>query len=106
PVVVVKRPPVLQTLANTKLINGRDVIKFNGSKALSSLKLEATKGRTQIAQVKIKFANGQSQIVYPNKVLTGSDCIDIDLTGNVRNVTGITVLGSANLRSSFEILGA
>ena len=74
--------------------------------APSSIKLEAIKGRTQVSEVKIKFANGQAQMVYPNKLLTGSACIDIDLDGNVRNVTGITVFGNANMRSSFEILGA
>jgi len=43
------------------------MVKFAGSKALSSIKLEAPK---------------------------------------VRNVTGITVLGGANMQSSVEILGA
>ncbi len=100
------RPPIMQTLATTKLMYGKDTIRFAGSKALHSIKLEATKGRTQVSEVKIKFANGQSQIVYPNKLLTGSACIDIDLDGNVRNVTGITVFGNANLRASFAILGA
>jgi hypothetical protein len=100
------RPPILMTLATTKLVNGRDTIRFAGAKSLSAIKLEATRGRTQVSEVKIKFANGQSQIVYPNKLLTGTSCIDIDLQGNVRNVTGITVFGSANMRSSFEVLGA
>jgi hypothetical protein len=100
------RAPALHTLATTKLVNGKDVIRFGGSLPLRTIKLEATKGRTQISQVKIRFANGQSQIVYPNKQLWGQSSIDIDLDGNVRNVTGITVYGNANMRSSFEILGA
>jgi hypothetical protein len=99
------RAPALRSLATTKLVNGKDVIRFGGSLPLRSIKLEATRGRTQISQVKIRFANGESQIVYPNKQLSGRSSIDIDLDGNVRNVTGITIWGNANMRSSFEILG-
>jgi hypothetical protein len=101
-------PPILQTLAaSTKLSNGKDVIRFRPTMALSTIKLQANTGKTQVSQVAIKFANGQTQMVYPNKTLQGTQsCIDIDLNGNVRNVTSIVVYGRSNFRASFQVLGA
>jgi hypothetical protein len=101
-------PPIFMTLASTaKLSNGKDVIKFRPTMALSTIKLQASSGKTQVSEVAIKFANGQTQLVYPNKTLQGSSsCIDIDLNGNVRNVTSIVVYGRSNFRASFQVLGA
>lgn len=102
-------PPIFQTLAAWTQIsrNGKDVIRFRATKPLSAIKLQANNGKTQVSQVAIRFANGQTQIVYPNKTLQGSSsCIDIDLDGNVRNVTSIVVYGRGNFRSSFQVLGA
>jgi hypothetical protein len=102
-------PPIFQTLvASTQISrNGKDVIRFRATKPLSTIKLQATSGKTQVSQVAIKFANGQTQLVYPNKTLQGMEsCIDIDLNGNVRNVTSIVVYGRGNFRSSFQVLGA
>ena len=102
PVVVA---PQLHVIANTKLTNGADKI-WMRTQALSTIKLEAIKGRTDVTQVAIKFANGRTQIVRENKMLTQSSCIDIDLAGNVRNVTGITIFGQGGARSQFQVLGA
>ena len=102
-------PPIFQTLAASTKISqyGKDVIRFRPTMALSTIKLQANTGRTQVSQVAIKFANGQTQIVYPNKTLQGTQsCIDIDLDGNVRNVTSIVVYGRSNFRGSFQVLGA
>ena len=97
--------PQLHVIANTKLTNGADKI-WMRTQALSTIKLQATKGRTNVTQVAIKFANGRTQIVQENKMLTQSSCIDIDLQGNVRNVTGITIYGQGGARSQFQVLGA
>lgn len=97
--------PQLHVIANTKLTNGADRI-WMRTQALSTIKLQAIKGRTNVTQVAIKFANGRTQIVQENKMLTQSSCIDIDLAGNVRNVTGITIFGQGGARSQFQVLGA
>ena len=97
--------PQLHVIANTKLTNGADKI-WMRTQALSTIKLQAIKGRTNVTQVAIKFANGRTQIVQENKMLTQSSCIDIDLQGNVRNVTGITIFGQGGARSQFQVLGA
>ena len=97
--------PQLHVIANTKLTNGADKI-WMRTQALSTIKLQATKGRTNVTQVAIKFANGRTQLVQENKMLTQSSCIDIDLAGNVRNVTGITIFGQGGARSQFQVLGA
>ena len=102
PVVVA---PQLHVIANTKLTNGADRI-WMRTQALSTIKLQAIKGRTNVTQVAIQFANGRTQIVQENKMLTQSSCIDIDLAGNVRNVTGITIFGQGGARSQFQVLGA
>ncbi|HET9989513.1 MAG TPA: hypothetical protein VFQ65_13370, partial [Kofleriaceae bacterium] len=87
PVVVA---PQLHVIANAKLTNGKDRI-WMRTQPLSTIKLQAIKGRTNITEVAIKFANGRTQIIQENKMLTQSSCIDIDLNGHVRNVTGITI---------------
>jgi len=97
--------PRLHVIANTKLTSGADRI-WMRTQALSTIKLQAIKGRTNVTQVAIKFANGRTQIVQENKMLTQSSCIDIDLAGNVRNVTGITIFGQGGARSQFQVLGA
>jgi hypothetical protein len=97
--------PQLHVIANTKLTNGKDKI-WMRTQALSTIKLQAIKGRTNVTEVAIKFANGRTQIVQENKMLTQSSCIDIDLAGNVRNVTGITIFGQGGARSQFQVLGA
>jgi hypothetical protein len=97
--------PQLHVIANTKLTNGADRI-WMRTQALHTIKLEAIKGRTDVTEVAIKFANGRTRLVQENKMLTQSSCIDIDLAGNVRNVTGITIFGQGGARSQFQVLGA
>ena len=102
PVVVA---PQLHVIANAKLTNGKDRI-WMRTQPLSTIKLQAIKGRTNITEVAIKFANGRTQFIQENKMLTQSSCIDIDLDGHVRNVTGITIFGQGGARSQFQVLGA
>ena len=102
---VIVQAPQLHVIANAKIINGKDKI-WMPKQALHTIKLQGIKGRTDVTQVAIKFANGRTQFVQEGKQLTGNSCIDIDLNGNVRNVTGITIFGSGSARSQFEVLGA
>jgi hypothetical protein len=108
PAPVIIRQPILRTLANdTKLSRwGTDKLTFARPMKLQSIKLQGETGRTTVTQVAIKFANGRTQMVQENKLLTKDGCIDIDLAGNVRNVTGIVIYGQGGLRSSFDVMGA
>jgi hypothetical protein len=112
PVVIAKppivfRPPMQRTLANDTKINwsGRDTLTFARPLALQSIKLQGETGRTTVSQVAIKFANGRTQLVQENKLLLKDGCIDIDLNGNVRNVTGIVIYGKSGARASFDVTG-
>jgi hypothetical protein len=111
--IVVSRPlpgrdPFLRTLADDTKINrsGMDFIRFARPMKLRTIKLQGQTGRTSVSTIAIKFANGRQQIINENKLLTKDGCIDIDLNGNVRNVTGIVIYGSGGMRSSFDVLGA
>ena len=106
--VVIKHPPILRTLADDTKINrtGRDVLTFARPMKLQTIKLQGETGKTSVSQVAIKFANGRQQIVQENKLLTKNGCIDIDLNGNVRTVTGIVIYGSSGARASFDVMGA
>lgn len=101
------RPPMMQLLANdTKIARfGRDTLTFARPLKLQSIKLQGETGKTSVSQVAIKFANGRTQLVQENKLLTKDGCIDIDLAGNVRNVTGIVIYGRSGARASFDVLG-
>jgi hypothetical protein len=103
----VVRPPQMKMLANdTKIARfGRDTLTFARPLKLQSIKLQGETGKTSVSEIAIKFANGRQQIVQENKLLTKDGCIDIDLNGNVRNVTGIVIYGSSGARASFDVLG-
>lgn len=87
--------------------NGSDYIRIESSTALRTLKLQATSGKTTVSQIAIKFANGRSQVVYPNQTIGSQNApsLTVDLNGNARNVVGITVYGSSR-HGSFEVLGS
>ena len=101
------RVPQMKMLANdTKIARfGRDTLTFARPMKLQSIKLQGETGKTSVSEVAIKFANGRQQIVQENQLLTKGGCIDIDLAGNVRNVTGIVIYGSSGARASFDVLG-
>jgi hypothetical protein len=104
----VVRPPMMRTLADDTKINnwtGRDTLTFSRPLALQSIKLQGETGKTTVSQVAIKFANGRTQLVQENKLLLKNGCIDIDLNGNVRNVTGIVIYGKSGARASFDVTG-
>ena len=103
----VVRPPMQRMLANDTKINwtGRDTLTFARPLALQSIKLQGETGRTTVSQVAIKFANGRTQLVQENKLLLKDGCIDIDLNGNVRNVTSIVIYGKSGARASFDVTG-
>ena len=62
--------------------------------AFTTLKLDATGGRSSIGQVMIQFANGQKQILGLNRTLTGNECVTIDLDGGRRQITRVIVYGA------------
>jgi hypothetical protein len=101
------RPPMQRMLANDTKINrtGRDTLTFARPLQLQSIKLTGETGKTTVSQVAIKFANGRTQLVQENQLLTKNGCIDIDLNGNVRNVTGIVIYGQSGARASFDVTG-
>ena len=104
----VVRPPMQRMLADDTKINnwtGRDTLTFARPLALQSIKLTGETGKTSVSQVAIKFANGRTQLIQENQLLTKNGCIDIDLNGNVRNVTGIVIYGKSGARASFDVTG-
>jgi len=105
---VIIRQPAMKLLANDTKISrwGADKLTFARPMKLQSIKLQGETGRTTVTQVAIKFANGRTQLVQENKLLLKDGCIDIDLAGNVRNVTSIVIYGQGGMRSSFDVMGA
>ncbi|HEY0255308.1 MAG TPA: hypothetical protein VGC41_27455 [Kofleriaceae bacterium] len=102
------RHPLERLLANDTKINswtGKDTLSFARPMALQQIKLQGETGKSTISQVAIKFANGRTQLVAKNETLTKNGCIEIDLDGNVRNVTGIVIYGKSGARASFDVIG-
>ena len=85
--------------------NGRDYIRLGGAQ-VRTLKLQSTSGKTNVSEVAIKFADGQTQVVYPQTALANGGAYTIDLNGNVRSVASIVVYGRSSHDASFEVLGA
>ena len=67
----------------------------NQAGAFTTLKLEATGGRSFIRQVYIMFDNGQEQIIRNvNATLTGNECLTFDLDGGRRQINRVIVYGA------------
>jgi len=104
------RPERLEPLTvlsqNAKLSTGRSVTRVSSWRKFDELKLQATKGETEIEKVMIRFANGRSQVVMPDQEIEpGSPSLTINLRSDAR-ISSITVFGHAKRRASFEIFGA
>jgi hypothetical protein len=101
-------PPIYSVLSMNDSIGryGRTTIRLNAWKPIQTLKLQGTKGTTNIDMVTIKFANGRTQTVDLDKSLSAGGCAEIDLQGSFRKVVSLTVTGSSSRRASFEVLGA
>src|SRR5512142_1523263 len=89
----VAQPPVSQsvTLASNVSFGRSTRVIINGSPyRFEKLQLKADSGRTEIRQVAIFFANGTEQVVRDvDKVLDGSNCLDIQLDGIHRQITRV-----------------
>lgn len=97
--------PIPVTLASAQKVSGREVIRVAPSqRAFSKLELRANAGRTKLDKVMITFANGRTQLVDCNKLLTGGERFSIDLKGNARNIKSIVLVGSSGRRASLDIL--
>jgi hypothetical protein len=93
-----RMPPRYQAwsyLASGQLVRGRDTIKINSLAKLDQLKLDLVgAGSMYVDKLVVTFGNGRSQTITLNKSLTQrSSSITVDLKGNDRKVTAITVLG-------------
>lgn len=76
--------------------NSQTEIKVGGQAGtFTTLKLEATGGRSFIRQVYIMFENGQEQIIRNvNATLTGNECLTFDLDGGRRQIKRVIVYGA------------
>ena len=75
--------------------DGRTFIAVGGQAGrFGTLKIDAAGGRTFIKQVYVQFANGQEQVVRNlDRMLSGNDCLTLDLDGNHRAIRRIVVYG-------------
>jgi hypothetical protein len=105
--VQIRRLPPLTVLSqNDKLSTGRSVTRVSSWRKFDKLELQATNGKTDVSRVMVKFSNGRSEVVMENKTIEpGCAGLTIELPSYAR-ISSITVLGHANRRASFEILGA
>jgi hypothetical protein len=101
------RPWVVLSAGDKIGRSGREQIELGRTRPLHKIELQATSGRTDVREVAIKFANGQSEVVKENAVLErGGASLCIDLAGyRGRDVTAIRVFGGSSPRGSFKVLG-
>ena len=101
------RAPAWSLLSSSDRIaqDGRTMISLGGDQ-LRTLKLQSTSGKTTVSEVAIQFANGETQVVYPQAALANGGAYSIDLNGNVRSVASIVVFGRSSHSASFDVLGS
>jgi hypothetical protein len=101
------RPWVVLSAGDKIGRSGREQIELGRTRPLQKIELQATSGRTDVREVAIKFANGQSEIVKENAVLERGGSLCIDLAGyHGRDITAIRVFGGSSPRGSFKVLGS
>jgi hypothetical protein len=99
------RPMYPVTLASSQKIDGRELIRVAASqRAFTKLELRSKAGRTKLDKVMITFANGGTQLIDCNTLLTGNQTFSIDLKGNNRNIKSIVLVGSSGRRASLDVV--
>lgn len=90
--------------ANTK-VDGRELIRVAAAqRPFTRIELRSISGRTKIDKVMITFANGGTQLIDCNKLLTANERFSIDLKGNSRSIKSIVLVGSSGRRASLDVL--
>ncbi len=95
-------------LADNARVQGSSLISVaQGTRAFTRLQLTANKGRTNINQVVILFANGHRQVVdlagKQNGIINAKKSLSIDLQGNGRFIRSITLTGKSGKRASIDV---
>jgi Protein of unknown function (DUF2541) len=100
PLVAQARPPEGHLLGKTQLSyieNDRDVIQLGQcqpNQRISSLKVAVVKGTANIKLLRVRFGNNQREdLLVRTRINQGAQTRWIDLNGNKRCVTAITVVG-------------
>lgn len=71
----------------------------------TTLRLQSASGKSLIQRVRIQFANGGQQVVNLNRYISPENpIITIDLKGQARNITQVTVVGRNARASSYNVL--
>ncbi len=79
--------------------------RFAHDRQFTTLKLQSEGGKSLINRVLIRFANGRTQVVELNQYLNASNpAITIDLKGQARSVTKVTVIGRNARQSAYRVL--
>jgi len=90
----------------TRIDNGRQFISdLPNLGRFNALRLQNVTGASSIQQVYIQFQNGQEQIVKLDKCLDRfRSTIDINLTGESRQLKRVIVYGSTDRGSAYQLL--
>ena len=92
------------TLASSQKLSGKETIRVRSGQEFSKLEIQATKGSTFVDKVMITFGNGQTQMVHLDKNVSLGQPAMIDLSGNLRKISKVTVLGNSGKRAAISIL--
>ena len=92
----------------TRIDRGRELITIGKEHGrFTTVKLQNVRGVSNITTVLITFANGTRQVVKLDQRLSAANpCIEINLDGNKRAISGIVVYGASWSRSAYQILAA
>ena len=99
--------PAWLTLGTVNQIIDGDMAFYVGHRTskLSTLKLQNLTGKTLVQRVLIQFANGRTQTVELNQYLMASSpTLTIDVQGEARSVTKVTVVGRNARQSAYSLL--
>jgi hypothetical protein len=86
-------------------VDGRATIYLGQTQPLERIALQATRGRTTVNEVAIKFANGRTELVKEGGVMLERGAkLEIKLDG-YRDVKAVRVFGTSSPHGMFELLG-
>lgn len=89
-----------------RLDRNRTHIDVNQRRAFSQLRLQTTNGASRIDRVIVQFENGGRQVIHVNQRLSPRNpMVNIDLTGNMRRVDRIVVMGDSRRGGAIQVFG-
>lgn len=83
---------------------GRTTIRLHNTAAFSTLKLQGVAGAAYVDNIILELANGRRQVIEVDRWIDSRSPVQLNVKNN-RQISSVTINGSANRRASYQLFG-